>query len=291
MTAAADATSRVGAVRRRARLSTASPSVSGTAAACTAAPDCGVRASSPMAARNSSTCSGMPSLRSWIAATSWAGTGRPSVALVMVAVWSRPRRGSRTSSASRWASRRARRSRMGRPGIELVAAVRARDQHRPVASRPARWPSTSRLSSSAQCRSSRTISTGVPGSAVTSRSARSCTSRRRRWCASPASAGIARIRDVRLWPRSPSAGSGADIRSLARSSSRPPSDCTSPGNAAARTTAKPLALGAPRDRAEQPGLADARLARHEQHPASARCGVGEPALHEGEESVPADQNR
>ena len=49
--------------------------------------------------------------------------------------------------------------------------------------------------------------------------------------------------------------------------------------------------GAPRDRAEQPCLADTRFARHEQHPASARCGVGEPALQQGEESVPADQNR
>ena len=116
MTAAADATSRVGVVRRRARLSTASLSVSGTAAAWTAAPGCEVRPFSPMAARNSSTCSGMPSVRPWIASTSWAGTGPPSVALVMVAVWSRLRRGSRTSSASRWASKRARRSRRGRLG-------------------------------------------------------------------------------------------------------------------------------------------------------------------------------
>ena len=116
MTAAADATSRVGAVRRRARLSTASLSVSGTAAAWTAAPGCAARLLSSMAARNSSTCSGMPSVRSWMAATSWAGTGRPSVALVMVAVWSTPSRGSRTSSASRWASKRARRSRRGRLG-------------------------------------------------------------------------------------------------------------------------------------------------------------------------------
>ena len=70
MAAAADATLRVTVVRRRARLSTASLSVSGTAAACTAAPDCGVRVFLSMAARNSSTCSGMPSVRSWIAATS-----------------------------------------------------------------------------------------------------------------------------------------------------------------------------------------------------------------------------
>ena len=35
--------------------------------------------------------------------------------------------------------------------------------------------------------------------------------------------------------------------------------------------------GAARDRAEQPCLADTRFAGHEQHPASARCGVGETA--------------
>ena len=113
MTAAADATSRARVVRSSARVSTASPSVSGTAAAWTAAPDCGVRASSSMAARSSSTCSGMPSLRSWIAATTWAGTARPSVAPVMVAVCASPSRGSRISSASRWPTRRARRLRMG----------------------------------------------------------------------------------------------------------------------------------------------------------------------------------
>ena len=47
----------------------------------------------------------------------------------------------------------------------------------------------------------------------------------------------------------------------------------------------------PRDRAKQSYLANARFARDEQQLASARRGVGEPALHEGEESVPADQNR
>ncbi len=116
MTAAAEATSRVQVVRWCARPSTASASVSGTAAVCTASPDCGVRASSSMAARSSSMCSGMPSLRSWIAATTWAGADRPSTALVMVAVWSSPRRFSRISSPSRWASSRARRSRSALEG-------------------------------------------------------------------------------------------------------------------------------------------------------------------------------
>ena len=50
-------------------------------------------------------------------------------------------------------------------------------------------------------------------------------------------------------------------------------------------------LGVPGDRAEQACLADARFTRDEQHPASARRSVGEPALDQGEEGVPADQNR
>ena len=63
MTAAADDDLRVRAAQPAVLgYSTASPSVSGTAADCTAAPDCGVgEASSMMAARNSSTCSGIPS--------------------------------------------------------------------------------------------------------------------------------------------------------------------------------------------------------------------------------------
>ena len=116
MTAAAEATSRVSLARCRTRLSTASPSVSGTVAAWIAAPDCGVRVSSSIAARNSSICSGIPSLRAWIACTIWAGAGRPSSALVMAAVWASPSRGSRSSSVSRWPSSRARRSRMGSRG-------------------------------------------------------------------------------------------------------------------------------------------------------------------------------
>ena len=70
MTAAAEASLRVGVDRRRARLSTASLSVSGTAASATAAPGREVRLLSSTAARNSSTCSGIPSVRAWIAATS-----------------------------------------------------------------------------------------------------------------------------------------------------------------------------------------------------------------------------
>ena len=47
----------------------------------------------------------------------------------------------------------------------------------------------------------------------------------------------------------------------------------------------------PRDHAEQAGLADARLTRDEQQLARARCGIGEPALDEGQEGIPADQDR
>ena len=54
--------------------------------------------------------------------------------------------------------------------------------------------------------------------------------------------------------------------------------------------AEAAGLGAPRDRAEQPCLADARLTGHEQHAAAACRGVGETALHLGEEAVPADEN-
>ena len=49
-------------------------------------------------------------------------------------------------------------------------------------------------------------------------------------------------------------------------------------------------LGTPGERAQQPRLADTGFARHEQHPAGARRGAAEAALHEGEEIVPADQD-
>ncbi len=49
-------------------------------------------------------------------------------------------------------------------------------------------------------------------------------------------------------------------------------------------------LGTPGERAEQPCLADAGFACHEQHPSGARFGTGETALHEGEERVAADQD-
>jgi hypothetical protein len=85
--------------------------------------------------------------------------------------------------------------------------------------------------------------------------------------------------------------SRAGTRSLARSSNRPANDCASPGNAAARITAKPLAWALPRDHAEQAGLADACLARDEQQPAFARRGAREPPLDEGQVGIPADQDR
>ena len=49
--------------------------------------------------------------------------------------------------------------------------------------------------------------------------------------------------------------------------------------------------GAPRGRAEQAGLADARLARDEQQLAGALRSPGQPGLDEGNVGVPADQNR
>ena len=50
-------------------------------------------------------------------------------------------------------------------------------------------------------------------------------------------------------------------------------------------------VGPPRDGAEQARLADACLARDEQQPAFACRGGGEPVLDQGEERVPADQDR
>ena len=50
-------------------------------------------------------------------------------------------------------------------------------------------------------------------------------------------------------------------------------------------------MSLPRDHAEQAGLADACLARDEQQPALARRGAGEPPLDEGQEGIPADQDR
>jgi hypothetical protein len=47
----------------------------------------------------------------------------------------------------------------------------------------------------------------------------------------------------------------------------------------------------PRDGAEQPGLADAGLARDEQQLAGARRRGGEAGLDEGQVGVPADQHR
>ena len=132
MTAAAEATSRVSAVSWRARVSTTSPSVSGTAAACTAAPDWGVRVSSPIAARNSSTCSGMPSLRLWIAATSWAGAGlaKRGAGHGRGLVQAQPRQPDLLGkplgqqAGTQLTQRQA--------GAQLVAAVRTGDQHLPT---------------------------------------------------------------------------------------------------------------------------------------------------------------
>jgi hypothetical protein len=50
-------------------------------------------------------------------------------------------------------------------------------------------------------------------------------------------------------------------------------------------------LSAPSDRAEQAGLADARFSRDEQQLAHARCCLGKPLLAQGQEFIPADQDR
>ena len=57
------------------------------------------------------------------------------------------------------------------------------------------------------------------------------------------------------------------------------------------TTFYGVGAGLPCDGAEQARLADACLTRDEQQPAFARRGGGEPVLDQGEERVPADQDR
>ena len=86
--------------------STASARVSGTGTAATP-PGSGPVAASGRAASSSSTCRGMPSLRSWTAAATPAGGGWPSRAPARAAVWAGSSRGRRISSASRWGSSRA----------------------------------------------------------------------------------------------------------------------------------------------------------------------------------------
>jgi len=58
-----------------------------------------------------------------------------------------------------------------------------------------------------------------------------------------------------------------------------------------RSYGEAAGAGPPRDGAEQARLADACLTRDEQQPAFARRGGGEPVLDQGEERVPADQDR
>jgi hypothetical protein len=180
ITAAAEATSLACGDSCRARASTASPSVSGTAALRTIAPDCRVSEAFSIAAMSSSMCSGMPSLRWWMARATRSGTGWPSTALTTLAVCTRSSRGSRISSASRCEISRVRSSPSGSEGSSSSLRYAAATSISRDPSRPARWPSTSRLSGSAQCRSSSSSSTGpVPPVAVI-RSTRSWISRRRR---------------------------------------------------------------------------------------------------------------
>ncbi len=67
------------------------------------------------ARRTSSTCSGMPSVRSWTAPTTSCGAGRPdaSRSVVIIPVSDDESRPSRASSASRWVSSLERHSRIG----------------------------------------------------------------------------------------------------------------------------------------------------------------------------------
>jgi len=58
------------------------------------------------------------------------------------------------------------------------------------------------------------------------------------------------------------------------------------------TAAAVIARAGPlRDRAQQPRLADARLARDEQQPALTRRSARQPVPGQGEEGVPANQDR
>ena len=139
------------------------------------------------AASSSSMCSGMPLLRSCTRSTSSADGRSPDRDSMSRSVPCRSRRARRYLLAEPLAQQAGPEGGQRRAGPDLVAAVgrdhearRAADHRGGVAS------STSRLSSSAQCRSSMRSSTGWPAISAMSWSARSPTSRRRRRASSPA---------------------------------------------------------------------------------------------------------
>ena len=116
MTAPALATACASGDRWPSRSSTASSMVSGTVASRIARPS--ARAWALIAPSSSSMWSGMPSVRSWTAATTSRGAGRPvsRMRVVTRAVWARSSGPSRISSATRWVRSLERQSRNEVPG-------------------------------------------------------------------------------------------------------------------------------------------------------------------------------
>ena len=194
--------------RARSRSSTVASIVSGTPDARTSSAVIG--ASSPSMPTSSSTNSGIPSVRSWIAAMASSVTAWPSSRIrAITAVSSAERRARRASSASRCVSRRVRHSPMPEPAASSSVRRVATTRSGRSGSRRARDASTSRLRSSAQWRSSNASSVGSVAASVRM-STRSRTSMRRRCdrAGRPSSSGCAR----RSTSRSPAAARPGDRR-------------------------------------------------------------------------------
>ena len=241
-----------------------------------------------MVARSSSTCSGMPSLRSWTAATTWAGAGVPRTAWSCVAVSVQAQAGQPDLLGEPLASSRVRNSRIGSAG----RARRCGTPRRPAAAlreAAGQVASTSRLSSSAQCRSSRTISAAVPD---------------RLWpqvdqvlnqqAAAPVGVAVVggdgRTRTVGLRPAAASAGSVLSTDHW-------------PGRSAGRPTTRrrqgTRPRGPPRNRLREPAAPSRRAAgscRCPPRPRQTASGRSprryrEAGAEEGHELIPADQDR
>ena len=177
-TAPADASACASVDRARRRSSTVASIVSGTPDARTSSAVIGGR--SPNMPTSSSTNSGIPSVRSWIAAMASSVTACPSSRIrAITAVSSALSRANRASSASRWVSRRVRHSPMPEPtgssSVRRVATTRSGTS----GSRRASDARTSRLRSSAQWRSSNASRVGSVAASVRM-STKSRTSMRRR---------------------------------------------------------------------------------------------------------------
>ena len=243
-TAPADASARASGDRGRRRSSTVASIVSGTPDARTSSAV--IDGPSPSMPTSSSTNSGIPSVRSWMAAMASSVTAWPSSRIrAITAVSSAVSRASRASSASRCVSRRVRHSPMPEPAASSSVRIVATTRSGTSGSRRARDASTSRLRSSAQWRSSNARSVGSVAASVRM-STRSRTSMRRRCdrAGRRSSSGCAR----RSTSRSPVAARPGDRRiDRARSprmasgtswscGARPPLAVLKPAPAACRMT-------------------------------------------------------